>query len=261
MDAFFEERFNFNPANVDRFTYSDVDAIHYYTAKRLNNRRVVLVLTFASIALAILIFSMSLFAALLGLIFLLSLVVVAIGVISFVVVRSYYWNNFSLKTVQHFRNQAFTPDEQAVLVPRSLIAQGISMGSLILSLSIVLLSPAPFAPPLPTSTPTQTFTPTQTYTPPATLTPSISPTASDTPTATYTPTASLTPTYVYYVNSPRSVAVYVCPDVTCEILARLDPNAEMVVVNDDSAWVEIRLADGRIGFIATFLTSPEQPEN
>lgn len=259
MDAFFEKTFNFNPANVDRFTYSDVNAVDHYTAKRITNRRVVMALTVASIALAILIFSMSLFADSLGMIFLLCLVVVGIGVLSFFIVRNYYWNNFSLKTVQQLRNQAFTPDILADFVPRSLMAQGVSMGSLVLSLSIALLSPAPFAPPPPTATPTMTFTPTQTYTPTATFTPSISPTPSDTPTATYTPTPTLTPTYVYYVNSPRSVAVYVCPDVTCEILARLEPNAEMVVINDDSAWVEIRLGDGRIGFIATFLTRPEQP--
>lgn len=255
MDAFFEKHFKFNPANVDRFTYSDVDAIQYYTAKRRNHQYTLFGLTALSVALALVIFSMAVVARLLPIVFLLSIIVVLIGMLTYQIIRKYYWYNFCLKTVQTAQRVAFTPNPLSLLINRSVIAQGIGMGSLVLSFSIALLVPEPPPPPPPptiTPTPSITYTPSQTYTPSATFTPSV------TPTSTYTPTPTLTPTFVYYVDSPRAVAVYVCPQVTCEVLATLDPQAEMIVVNYDEAWVEIRLADGRIGFIASFLTSTEK---
>ena len=262
MDSFFDKHFKFNPANVDRFTYSDVDAVAHYTAKRETYQRIVFGLTVLSVALAVLIFSMAVVARLLPLVFLLSVFVVLIGMITYRVIRNYYWHNFCLKTVQTAKNIAFTPNPLAILINRAVIAQGVSMGSLVLSFSIALLVPAPPPPPPPptiTPTPSITYTPSQTYTPSATFTASATLTPSMTPTSTYTPTPTLTPTFVYYVDSPRAVAVYVCPEVSCEVLATLDPQAEMVVINYDEAWVEIRLSDGRIGFIASFLTSVDKP--
>ena len=262
MDAFFDKHFKFNPVNVDRFTYSDVDAVQYYSAKRLGYQRIVIGLTILSVTIAIVIFSMAIVARLLGIVFLLSLLVLLIAMASYRIVRQYYWYNFCLKTVQTAKNIAFTPNPSAILLNRSVIVQGISMGSLVLSFSIALLVPAPPAPPPPptiTPTPSITYTPSQTYTPSATFTASATFTPSMTPTSTYTPTPTLTPTFVYYVNSPRTVAVYVCPQVSCEVLATLAPQSEMIVLNYDEAWVEIRLADGRIGFIASFLTSTEKP--
>jgi hypothetical protein len=256
MDAFFEKHFKFNPANVDRFTYSEIDALEYYTAKRRNNQRVVLGLTVISIGLALLIFSVAVVARWLSFVFLLSVVVLIIGGVSYRIIRNYYWYNFCLKTIHRLQNIVFIPNSGSILIDRSAIAQGISMGNLVVSLSIALLVPAPPSPPPPptiTPTPSITFTPSQTYTPSATFTPT------HTPTSTNTPTPTLTPTFVYYVSSPRTVAVYICPEVTCEVLATLDPETEMIVINDDGAWVEIRLADGRIGFIASFLASAEKP--
>jgi hypothetical protein len=256
MDSFFEKHFKFNPANVDRFTYSDVDAVGYYTAKRLRYQQIVFGLTILSIVLAVVIFSMAIVARLLPIVFLLSVVVLLVSMVTYQVIRNYYWHNFCLKTVQTAKNIAFTPNPLALLINRSVLAQGFSMGSLILSFSIALLVPEPPPPPPPptiTPTPSVTYTPSQTYTPSATFTPSM------TPTSTHTPTPTLTPTFVYYVDSPRAVAVYVCPEVSCEVLATLDPQAEMIVLNYDEAWVEIRLADGRIGFIASFLTSADKP--
>lgn len=258
MESFFEGYFKFNPANVDRFTYSDVDAVAYYTLKRQRSQQILFGLTVISVALGILTFGLALFANFFLLIFALCLIVLTIGGVSFWFLRRYYWNNFSLKIVHRYQKSEYTPNLRAILIERSLIAQAASMGSLLISLSIAFLSPAPLGPPPP---PTLTLTPSLTYTPSITFTPSISPTASDTPTPTNTHTPTPTPTFVYYVSSPRTVAIYVCPDVSCEILAQLPPDSEMVVVNDDGAWVEIRLADSRIGYIASFLTSPDPPNS
>jgi hypothetical protein len=262
MDAFFEKYYKFNPANVDRFTYSEVNALDYYTSKRHNNQRVIFGLTVANIGLALLIFSMAVVARLFPLVSLLSLVDLIIGAITYRVIRNYYWHNFCLKAIHRSQNTPFIPNPVSSLIDRSVIAQGISVSSLLISFGIALLVPEPPLPPPPptmTPTPSITFTPTPTYTPSATFTPSLTPTSTPTHTPTNTPTPTLTPTFVYYVSSPRMVAVYVCPDITCEILATLDPESEMIVVNYDEAWVEIRLADGRIGFIASFLTSAEKP--
>ena len=104
MDAFFEKHFKFNPANVDRFTFSEVDALQYYSAKRLTNQRIVFGFTLLSMGLALLIFGMAIVARLLQFVFPLSLVVLMISGVLYRVIRGYYWHNFSLKTIQYPTN-------------------------------------------------------------------------------------------------------------------------------------------------------------
>lgn len=253
MDSFFEKRFN--PANVDRFTYDDTDAIAHYTQKRTNNYRVLLILTVINAGLAIMLFLVALIARLPGIVFLGAIVMLAIAGISYRMAQSYYWNNFSLKTVHRYRNTSFTPDVVGHLIPRFAIIQGVSIVSLLISFTIALIVPEPPAPPPPptiTPTPSITFTPSQTYTPSATFTPSLTPTATNTPSPTYTQSPTLTPTQFVYINSPRAVAIYVCPEVTCEVLAILEPDDDVAVVNQGT-WIEVKLSDGRRGFLASFL--------
>ena len=243
MASFFERHFQFNPAKVDRFTYSEIDAIEYYTARRLRNQRLLLGLTVISVGLAIISFGFVIVTRQLFPVFLMSIFILVIGGMSYRILRNYYWHNFSLKTIHQLQSSQFIPNPLSTLIDRAFIAQALSMISLIASFTIALIVPPPPGPPQP---PTITPTPSITFTPSATFTPSN------------TPPPSPTPTFVYYVDSPRTVAVYVCPQVTCEILATLEPSAEMIVVDDSEPWIEIRLADGRIGFIASFLTSVDE---
>ena len=77
-----------------------------------------------------------------------------------------------------------------------------------------------------------------------------------TPTASHTPLPTATPTPFVQVKTPRSVAIYVCPDVTCEILAVLEPQDTLALIAR-GAWVEVKLSDGRRGFIPSFLVHDE----
>ena len=248
MEAYFERRFN--PAEVDRFVYSDIDAVKYYTQKRKKTQRIVLGLTTFTVLLCSTLLMLAFIGGSSFIILLGGLITIGISGIFYHQLRSYYWHNFCLKIVQH--NQQATPNHEVKTsqMLRFIVIQSVSLASLLLSLSIsVLVEPiTPVIPP----TPSMTYTPTATHTPIWTYTPSMTFTPSATPTATHTPLPTATPTPFVQVASPRSVAIYVCPDVNCEVLAIREPQATLALIAR-GAWVEVQLADGRRGFIPSFL--------
>lgn len=243
MESFFER--NFNPAEVNRFVYDEIDAVEFYTQKLKTTYRILLGLTIFTVLLCVVMLLVALIARLPGIIVIGGFIALVITAVFYHQLRAYYWNNFSLRTVYRYQNTAYTSHPSSKYLQQLTIVQGISLASLLASLSISVLVPPPPPPPLP---PTMTPTPTLTYTPSLTFTPSITPTASN------TPLPSATPTQFVLVDSPRQVAVYVCPEVRCEILAILEPEDSIAVVNRD-AWVEVKLEDGRRGFIPSFLVT------
>ena len=250
MESFFEQRFLFSPANVDRFLNQKINAVEHYSKRRLQRR-----LAFIRVSAVVLgLTALTIMVALITRRFLFTfpltvLTLILIG-IAFRLVKDYYWFNFSLRVVSQFFRVEYTPDNEADSVERMVYGQIGSFFSVILALSFALIIPAPPPPPPPptaTPTPSMTYTPSQTYTPSATYTPSI------------TPTPTITPTFVFFVDSPRPVTVRICPEVSCEVLSILDPGTQLVVMEDGEAWVQVRIPDGRVGFIASFLTTWGNP--
>ena len=92
----------------------------------------------------------------------------------------------------------------------------------------------------PTSTALPTFTPTPTVT-------LIPPTASD------TPTPSLTPTVVGIVSAVEAINVRSGPDTNSNIITALPAGTGVQVIgqNSDGSWYNIRLEDGREGWMAS----------
>lgn len=121
----------------------------------------------------------------------------------------------------------------------------------------------------PTLTPTHSVTPSRTFTPSATYTPSVTPTITPTgehtiemingtpvltATTTATPRPSLTPTgdgSLAYVNVDYRVNVRTGPGESNSILSSVGANDPLVVLgfNADQTWVNVRLRDGREGWI------------
>ena len=93
--------------------------------------------------------------------------------------------------------------------------------------------------PVPTRTPLPTFT----YTPTLTSVP---------PTETLSPTPTLTPTVSGIVTSLQAVNVREGPGTEFNILAALNPGTGVIVVgqNEDGTWLNVRLEDGREGWMS-----------
>lgn len=106
-----------------------------------------------------------------------------------------------------------------------------------------------------TLVPSRTPLPTFTYTPTFTSIPA-SPTLSPTPT--------VTPTQVGIVQSLQRVNVRSAPDVSSENITSLAPGTGVQVIgrNEDTSWYNVRLEDGRVGWVAArllFLPPTETP--
>ncbi|MCA0456298.1 MAG: SH3 domain-containing protein [Chloroflexi bacterium] len=124
-----------------------------------------------------------------------------------------------------------TPSEQSVSgVPTDTLAP------------LVTLTPRFTATPVPSRTPLPTFTLTPSETP-------ISPTPSD------TPTASATPVQTGIVTSLQTVNVRQGPSVGSNAIVALTPGTgvQVLATSPDGKWFNIRMEDGREGWIAAEL--------
>ncbi len=63
----------------------------------------------------------------------------------------------------------------------------------------------------------------------------------------------------YYVISDGGVNIRACPATSCEVLGTVDYGAVLRVADDQGEWLELRLDDGRIGFLAGWLASKDAP--
>lgn len=63
----------------------------------------------------------------------------------------------------------------------------------------------------------------------------------------------------YYVSANGNVNVRSCGSTECDIVTRFRRGDELRVIDDSGDWYEIRLADGRIAYVAGFLASVERP--
>lgn len=108
------------------------------------------------------------------------------------------------------------------------------------------LQPAPSLTPRLTATIAPTSTDLPTFTPTATLT-EIPPTATD----TLTPT--LTPTVFGIVSAVNRINVRTGPDVTSDLLTSLPAGEGVQIIgqNSDGSWYNVRLDDGREGWMAS----------
>ncbi len=123
-----------------------------------------------------------------------------------------------------------TPSEQSVGVPTLTLPP------------LVTLTPRFTATPVPSRTPLPTFTLTPSETP-------ISPTPSD------TPTASSTPVQTGIVASLETVNVRQGPSVGSSAIVALTPGTgvQVLATSPDGKWFNIRMEDGREGWIAATL--------
>ncbi len=118
----------------------------------------------------------------------------------------------------------------------------------------------------PTATPTATYTPhppTATKTATATELPTDTATATDTPTATATATDTLTPsptpTVSGIVRSQRRANVRRGPGISFAIIDTLAPRSAVQIIgtSDDTEWYQVRLDDGKEGWVNTALLQVE----
>lgn len=79
------------------------------------------------------------------------------------------------------------------------------------------------------------------------------------PSPTPTSVGNSTIVKTYYVNSESSVNIRSCANTTCETITALNRGDELQVTDDTGDWYEIQLVDGRVGYIASFLTSATRP--
>ncbi len=118
----------------------------------------------------------------------------------------------------------------------------------VVSLPTATLAPIVSHTPRSTATPfpSNATAPTETYTPSATV---IPPTPSDTPTPTVTPPIRGS------VNSLQSINVRSGPGVTFETIEALRPATRLQVLgqNTDGSWLNIRMEDGREGWVSASL--------
>jgi hypothetical protein len=107
---------------------------------------------------------------------------------------------------------------------------------------IVSLTPRFTATPVPTRTPTPTLT----------LTPTVSPIP---PTPSNTPTPTVPPPVFGVVSSLQDVNIRSGPAVSFNAIEALSPNTrvEVLGISPDSSWFNIRMEDGREGWIASNL--------
>lgn len=118
--------------------------------------------------------------------------------------------------------------------------------------SIVVIAPTPTFRIVPTATPTQTSTPTPT------LTPTTTPTATPSPTATVTRTPSPEPTpFSAWVISGANVRSG--PGTEYDIIATLPVGAQVDVLDQTDDWWQVRIINGEVGWIATFLLALQPP--
>src|SRR5689334_13307696 len=122
------------------------------------------------------------------------------------------------------------PSEQSAGVPTDTLAP------------LVTFTPRFTATPVPSRTPLPTFTLTPSETP-------ISPTPSD------TPTASATPPVTGIVASLETVNVREGPSVGASAIVALKPGTgvQVLATSPDNKWLNIRMDDGREGWIAVEL--------
>lgn len=108
--------------------------------------------------------------------------------------------------------------------------------------------PIPSALPRYTATPVPTRTPLPTFT----FTPTLTPIP---PTATLTPSPTMTPTIVGIVQSLQRVNVREGPGVDFREISALAPGTGIQILGQsgDGAWLNIRLEDGREGWVASRL--------
>jgi hypothetical protein len=66
-------------------------------------------------------------------------------------------------------------------------------------------------------------------------------------------------TETWYVTSLQRANVRSCPATNCEVAATVGYGDEIEVISTEGDWHEILLAGGAIGYIATFLTSEDEP--
>ncbi|MBA3874101.1 MAG: SH3 domain-containing protein [Anaerolineae bacterium] len=123
-----------------------------------------------------------------------------------------------------------TPGEQSAGVPTDTLAP------------LVTFTPRFTATPVPSRTPLPTFTLTPSETP-------ISPTPSD------TPTASATPVQTGIIASLETVNVREGPSVGASAIVALKPGTgvQVLATSPDAKWFNIRMEDGREGWIAATL--------
>ncbi len=109
------------------------------------------------------------------------------------------------------------------------------------------------APPTVTLVPVVTATPLPTATPLASATPLPSATATVPPSAT--PLPSATPTRSGLIDAVRSVNLRAGPGVSYAPLAALQPGDQVLLLaqDEDASWQQVRLADGREGWVAASL--------
>jgi len=63
----------------------------------------------------------------------------------------------------------------------------------------------------------------------------------------------------YFVISDGSVNIRACPATSCEVLGTVEYGEALRVADDQGEWLELRLDDGRAGFIAGWLASKDAP--
>lgn len=115
--------------------------------------------------------------------------------------------------------------------------------------------------PIVSQTPRVTATPVPSWTPLPTYTPSPTETT-EPPTPTIEPTPTLTPTLQGIVQSLQRVNVRVGPGTEYDFLTSLPPGTGVIIIasNPDNTWYNIRLEDGREGWMsAGLLFLPDTP--
>ena len=63
----------------------------------------------------------------------------------------------------------------------------------------------------------------------------------------------------YFVIADGSVNIRACPATSCEVLGSVAPGESIQVAGDLGEWLELRLDDGRTGFMAGWLASKDAP--
>ncbi len=63
----------------------------------------------------------------------------------------------------------------------------------------------------------------------------------------------------YYVISDGSVNIRACPATSCDVLGTVGYGERLQVSDDQGEWLELRLDDGRAGFMAGWLASKDAP--
>jgi hypothetical protein len=122
-------------------------------------------------------------------------------------------------------------------------------------------SETPEPPATATDEPTETPEPTATETDTPSETPEPTETATDEPSETPEPPANAEAPIAAWIDAEGGVNVRSGPGTNYDIIAVLEPRSTVTIIgeNEDGSWYNVRLLDGRSGWIATFLVSIGAP--